>query len=230
MNRVTYFLLVISTISKSRKNHLVVEIIRYYFNIFIRVSGIISVSHFCLNPHRENMISWESTWHHKRDWWRKGRSKLVRKLWNCIYIFWWIWQSWRVPWESTCPEHKQGKQGEAAIYSNLGIVFKRLGEYDKAKNTCHQKGIADKWGRGSLYGNLVTVTNEGISWESTCHQNTNWWLKWRSQIIRKLKNCVQFVQGNEQLIRSYRKAKSTHFTLILVPNKHAPLFQTRNVS
>lgn len=49
------------------------------------------------------------------------------------------------------------KQGEAAIYSNLGALCKCLGEYDKVKNACHRKKNSDKRGQGSLYGNLGTV-------------------------------------------------------------------------
>lgn len=50
------------------------------------------------------------------------------------------------------------KQGEEAIYSNLGTVFKRLRECDKAKGYLEkalaiQKRIGDKTGEATSYGN-----------------------------------------------------------------------------
>lgn len=93
------------------------------------------------------------------------------------------------------------RKTDAYTDKKVGITSYHLGDYLKAKEYLH-KALAIRIQIGDLNGEARSYGN----------------LK------------TVFVQGNEQLIRSYRKAKSPHFTLILVPNKHAPLFQTRNVS
>ena len=53
-------------------------------------------------------------------------------------------------------------QGEGTLYGNLGVLFRSLGEYQKAKEY-HEKALAiatqigDRKEEGKLYGNLGLV-------------------------------------------------------------------------
>ena len=56
------------------------------------------------------------------------------------------------------------RRGEAAAYSNLGVVFSSLGEYNKAKQYLDKAltitiEFADKEGEANCYGNLGTVSS-----------------------------------------------------------------------
>ena len=127
------------------------------------------------------------------------------------------------------------KKGEGSWYGNLGSVFKSLGEHEKAKEYLEKAlaikiQIGDKEGEATDYITLGTVFKSLGEYEKAkeylekapCHQNTNWRQRRRSQVVRKLRNCLSSPLVNMRKLKNIlRKHLPSQYKLATKTEKPA---------